>query len=72
VEAAGEAAACHSYKDCAEAIRAGRRPDYDGESGRINFDANGDITAAGYVVYSYGADNLATMSGSETAGSNGG
>ena len=46
VPAAGDAVACHSYKDCVEAIRAGKRPDYDGESGRINFDANGDVTAA--------------------------
>jgi neutral amino acid transport system substrate-binding protein len=70
--AAGDAVACHSYKDCVEAIRAGKRPDYDGESGRITFDAHGDVTAASYTVYTYGADNKATMSGSETAGSSGG
>ncbi|WP_427004687.1 ABC transporter substrate-binding protein [Pseudarthrobacter sp. H2] len=71
-QAAGEAVACHSYQECAEAIRAGGRPDYDGESGGINFDANGDVTAANYMVYSYGAGNVATMSGSETASSSGG
>lgn len=70
-QASGESTACHSYQECAEAIRAGKRPDYDGESGRINFDANGDVTAANYMVYSYGADNKATMSGSETASSTG-
>jgi neutral amino acid transport system substrate-binding protein len=70
-QTAGAAIACASYQECAEAIRAGKRPDYDGESGRINFDAHGDVTAAGYVVYSYGADNLATRSGSEAAGGSG-
>jgi neutral amino acid transport system substrate-binding protein len=69
--ASGEATACHSYKECADAIRAGKRPDYDGESGRINFDSSGDVTAANYMVYVYGADNKATMSGSETASSGG-
>ena len=43
------------------------RPDYDGQSGRINFDSRGDITQANYMVYTYGEDNLATMSGTEAA-----
>ena len=59
--------ACTSYKDCVDALRAGQRPDYDGQSGRLNFDAHGDITEANYMVYTYGADNLATMTGAETA-----
>jgi branched-chain amino acid transport system substrate-binding protein len=59
--------ACTSYKDCVDALRAGQRPDYDGQSGRLNFDAHGDITEANYMVYTYGADNLATMTGTETA-----
>jgi neutral amino acid transport system substrate-binding protein len=68
---AGEAAVCKNYQECLDAIRAGKRPDYDGESGRIGFDSNGDVSAANYVVYTYGADNRATMSGSETASSGG-
>jgi neutral amino acid transport system substrate-binding protein len=67
----GEAVACKSYKECLDALRSGKRPDYDGESGLINFDSNGDVTSANYVVYSYGADNKATMTGSETASSSG-
>ncbi|MDP9983395.1 branched-chain amino acid transport system substrate-binding protein [Pseudarthrobacter oxydans] len=67
----GEAAVCKSYQECLDVLRAGKQPDYDGESGRIGFDANGDISSANYVVYTYGADNTATMSGSETASSNG-
>ncbi|WP_326967556.1 ABC transporter substrate-binding protein [Arthrobacter sp. CG_A4] len=70
-QSSGEAAVCRSYKECLDTVRAGKRPDYDGESGRINFDSNGDVTSAHYVVYSFGADNKATMSGSETASSGG-
>lgn len=67
----GEAAACKSYQECVAALRAGKRPDYDGASGPINFDSNGDVTAAAYMVYSYGPDNNAEMTGSETARSAG-
>ncbi|HSN35205.1 MAG TPA: ABC transporter substrate-binding protein [Arthrobacter sp.] len=68
---AGEATVCKNYQDCLDAIRAGKRPDYDGESGRISFDSRGDVSSANYVVYRYGADNRATMSGSETANNSG-
>jgi branched-chain amino acid transport system substrate-binding protein len=68
----GEATACKSYEECVTVIRAGKRPDYDGESGRVNFDSNGDVTEANYVLYSFGADNKATMRGSESASSSGG
>ncbi len=63
----GGAEVCRSYKECADAIRAGKPADYDGESGRIGFDANGDVTSANYMVFTYAADNRAKMSGSETA-----
>ncbi len=69
--AAGDAAACKSYQECVAALRAGKRPDYEGASGPVNFDSNGDVTAAAYMVYSYGADNTAQMTGSETARSTG-
>lgn len=67
----GEAQACTTYQDCVTALRAGKRPDYEGQSGPINFDSNGDVTVAGYMVYSYGADNTAKMTGTETARSAG-
>ncbi|WP_354172458.1 ABC transporter substrate-binding protein [Arthrobacter sp. UYEF36] len=67
----GEATVCKSYQECLDVLRDGKKPDYDGESGRIGFDANGDVSSANYVLYTYGADNTATMSGSETASSNG-
>ena len=41
--------------------------DYDGESGPVRFDANGDVTVAKYMVFTYGADNRAKLTGSETA-----
>jgi neutral amino acid transport system substrate-binding protein len=68
---AGETAVCTSYQACVDVLRAGKRPDYDGQSGAINFDANGDVTSANYMVFGYGADNQATMTGSETARSGG-
>ena len=67
----GEAAVCKSYQECLDAIRAGKRPDYDGESGPVGFDSNGDISSANYVVYTYKPDNTATMSGNETASRSG-
>ena len=69
--ASGEATVCKSYQECLDVLRAGKQPDYDGESGRIGFTTNGDVSTANYVVYTYGADNTATTSGSETASSNG-
>lgn len=66
-QGAGAAVACRSYKECVDAIKAGKPADYDGESGRIGFDANGDVTSANYMVFTYAADNRAKMSGSETA-----
>ena len=39
-----------------------------GESGPIGFDASGDITSANFMVFTYGADNKAKLSGREAAG----
>ncbi|OFI39210.1 ABC transporter substrate-binding protein [Arthrobacter sp. SW1] len=58
---------CGSYGECTELLKAGKAPDYDGESGTIAFDANGDVTSANYMVFSYGPDNTATVDGKETA-----
>lgn len=66
---APDAVACTGYQECSEAIRAGKQPDYDGESGPVDFNPNGDVTAASYIVYRYGPDNLPVRSGSETAAS---
>ena len=59
---------CTSYKECLAAVKApATRLDYDGESGPVGFDANGDITSANFMVFTYGADNKAKLSGRETA-----
>ncbi|HKU28949.1 MAG TPA: ABC transporter substrate-binding protein [Arthrobacter sp.] len=57
---------CTTYQGCLDVLKEGKLPDYDGESGTIGFDANGDVTSANYMVFSYGADNTARVSGKET------
>lgn len=71
-EKAADAVLCKNYQECAEGIRSGKTVDYDGESGAIAFDAGGDITRANYMVFTYGADNKAKMSGMESAARNAG
>jgi branched-chain amino acid transport system substrate-binding protein len=65
------AAACTTYKDCVSGLASDTAFNYDGESGPIAFDANGDITTANFSVFTYGPDNLPTASGLETAGRSG-
>lgn len=60
--------ACTSYKQCLAVLGSGNNADYDGESGLIAFDSNGDVTSATFTVYTYGADNNPELSGLETAG----
>ena len=48
-------------------LKGAKLPDYDGESGTIGFDANGDVTSSNYMVFTYGADNTARVSGKEAA-----
>ncbi|WP_458782206.1 ABC transporter substrate-binding protein [Arthrobacter sp. D3-16] len=60
--------ACLSYKDCLAHLKAGADANYDGESGPVAFDANGDVTTATFTVFTYGADNHSAVSGLETAG----
>lgn len=59
---------CRSFKDCQELLKSGSTINYDGESGPIAFDANGDITTANFMVFTYGPDNKARVSGREAAG----
>lgn len=61
-------APCSSYKDCIAGKASGADINYDGESGPVAFDANGDITSATFTVFTYGADNNPTATGRETAG----
>ena len=48
---------CTTIKACFDLAKAGTDLDYDGVSGPIEFDKNGDPTEASVGVYTYGADN---------------
>jgi branched-chain amino acid transport system substrate-binding protein len=48
---------CTSFKDCDALIKAGTDVDYDGQSGPIEFDANGDPSQASMGIYQFGPDN---------------
>ena len=72
--AAGTVAApdpCRSYKECLGGLAAAPDINYDGESGPVAFDANGDITTASFTVFTYGPDNNPGPTGHETAGRSG-
>lgn len=61
-------APCTAYKDCLAGLKAGSSVNYDGESGPVAFDVNGDITTAAFSVFTYGEDNVPLLTGTETAG----
>jgi branched-chain amino acid transport system substrate-binding protein len=48
---------CTAFQECAELLAAGEDIDYDGRSGPITFDKNGDPTEAYVGIYQYGKDN---------------
>lgn len=50
---------CAALADCLALELKGTAIDYDGQSGPIAFDANGDITTANFTVMGYGPDNMA-------------
>ena len=55
--------AATDFSSAAQAILDGDEVDYDGNSGPITFDENGDPTEATIGVFQYGADNLNTRIG---------
>lgn len=54
----GEGEKCTSFEECAEIINGGGTADYDGYSGEITFDENGDPQGASIGTYEYSAENL--------------
>ncbi|WP_138444593.1 ABC transporter substrate-binding protein [Sinomonas susongensis] len=56
---------CTALADCLALESKGKTVDYDGQSGPIAFDANGDITTASFTVMGYGADNMAHQAGTQ-------
>ncbi len=53
----GEGTKCTSFAECADIILEGGVADYDGVSGPITFDENGDPTEASIGIFQYKADN---------------
>jgi branched-chain amino acid transport system substrate-binding protein len=53
---------CESFADCAKLVADGEDIDYDGISGPVTFDENGDPTEAYVSVYKYGEGNTRTFS----------
>lgn len=54
---------CGSYSECLELLREGKAIDYQGRSGPVTFNDDGDIRTAAFTVYEYGAHNLPRYSG---------
>jgi len=53
----GDGETCSTYADCAAIIVDGGTADYDGISGPITFDENGDPTEASIGIYEFAEDN---------------
>ncbi len=56
----GDGTKCTSFAECAEIINGGGVADYDGYSGQVTFDENGDPQGATIGIFQYGADNTIT------------
>ena len=54
---AGSGTKCTTFEECADIILGGGEADYDGFSGPITFDENGDPTEATIGIFQFGADN---------------
>ncbi|MCQ1947765.1 ABC transporter substrate-binding protein [Arthrobacter sp. zg-Y1116] len=61
----GEGEKCYDFAGCVTILRGGGDIDYDGYSGPITFDENGDPTEAFIGIYQYDADNVPQPSRSE-------
>jgi branched-chain amino acid transport system substrate-binding protein len=53
----GDGTKCTTFAECADIINGGGVADYDGVSGPITFDENGDPTEASIGIYGYKEDN---------------
>lgn len=53
----GDGEKCTAVKDCLDLLAEGKTIDYDGFSGPITFDENGDPTEATIGIFEYGDDN---------------
>ncbi|MFB4353286.1 ABC transporter substrate-binding protein [Microbacterium sp. LS_15] len=53
----GDGEKCTTFADCAKIINDGGTADYDGYSGEVTFDENGDPQGATIGIYKYNAEN---------------
>ena len=60
-----EGTECSTFADCLALIAEDEDIDYNGPSGPVTFDDNGDPTEAYIGIYQYGADNKYTFLTSE-------
>jgi ABC-type branched-subunit amino acid transport system substrate-binding protein len=51
---------CTTYPDCLAIIQAGGDPDYDGISGPLDFNGNGEPLKGSYAILQFGPDNRIT------------
>jgi branched-chain amino acid transport system substrate-binding protein len=56
-----EGTECGSFAECRDLISEGEEIDYQGVSGNIDFDDNGDPTAATFQVFHFGEDGYETL-----------
>ncbi|MGA7687835.1 MAG: ABC transporter substrate-binding protein [Jiangellales bacterium] len=55
-----EGTVCTEFAECVALLEEGEDIDYDGVSGKVEFDENGDPTSASIGIYEYGDDNTFT------------
>ncbi len=56
---------CTTYQQCIDLLKDGKDIDYDGQSGPIDLNDVGDPSKAIMGLYTYGADNTYTRTGSQ-------
>jgi branched-chain amino acid transport system substrate-binding protein len=49
---------CESFADCVKLLKEGKDIDYEGQSGPVEFDSNGNPMVASMGIYQYGNDNM--------------
>ncbi len=59
--------ACHTFPECVGLLKEKKNIDYQGQSGPVDFDANGDVTGANYSIMKFGADNKPGLNGTDTS-----
>ena len=62
-----EGEVCSTFTACLELLNAGKTINYEGQSGPINLDANGDPSRAAMGVYVFGPDNKYTLNNTVVA-----